>query len=42
MRPARGFSLIELTVVTGLIVLLAGLTLSAGLGVPIPFGDGDI
>ncbi len=33
MRPARGFSLVEVTVVIGLIVLLAGLTLSAGTAV---------
>lgn len=30
MRPARGFSLVELTVVIGIVVLLAGLTLSVG------------
>lgn len=33
MRPARGFSLVELTVVIGIVVLLAGLTLSAGTAV---------
>ncbi len=33
MRPAKGFSLVELTVVTGVIVLLAGLTMSAGTAV---------
>ena len=33
MRPAKGFSLVELTIVTGVIVLLAGLTMSAGTAV---------
>ncbi len=33
MRPARGFSLVEMTVVIGIVVLLAGLTLSAGTAV---------
>ena len=33
MRPARGFSLVELTVVIGIVVLLAGLTISAGTAV---------
>ena len=33
MRPARGFSLVEVTVVIGIVVLLAGLTLSAGTAV---------
>ena len=33
MRPAKGFSLVELTVVIGLIVLLAGLTLSGSAAV---------
>ncbi len=33
MKPARGFSLVELTVVIGIVVLLAGLTLSAGTAV---------
>jgi type II secretory pathway pseudopilin PulG len=33
MRTARGFSLVETTVVIGVIVLLAGLTLSAGTAV---------
>ncbi len=33
MRQARGFSLVEMTVVTGVIVLLAGLTMSAGTAV---------
>ncbi len=33
MKPARGFSLVELTVVIGIVVLLAGLTISAGTAV---------
>ncbi len=33
MRPARGFSLVELTIVIGIVVLLAGLTLSAATAV---------